>query len=484
MAPPLRRLLRLIGCAGVSPLRMAAFAVALLVLGAGVVRLVAVQPGANGAAASREHTPSRLAGRLQPFGRSGAGAGGRTQATTAPPRDAAATNGGGWLASLLPWMGSAPTQADGVAGGGAHAAAVAVLPTRASVRVATAPPTDAPAAVAEAHARLVSLRQELEEARRERDTELGQLAGVQVAQALFEDHEATIALTPQQMYRKMQRMLAKRTEEVLLAQAFLKQLRTAVSAKLSEESTWHPCPLRLIGSYQYGWVVSDAIVTASPPESVVFSFGVGKEISFDLDLIAAFVAEKREIVMHEFDPDPRTIEWAERQRLTKRLRLHEVGLGASSGSVDFWQLARRSGTMLSNEFSKTKEEDVRITVQAKTMAALKESVGADRLQLVKIDIDGYEYSVLDQLTPTNLNSSHLLLDMHAGTNDIIADVNRLSMQAIRQLTSQGWRVLNIDERAGRKFTFVHVCTPANTVNGIGDCMCCYPDVSYWCVLAA
>src|SRR5262249_24376665 len=54
------------------------------------------------------------------------------------------------------------------------------------------------------------------------------------------------------------------------------------------------------------------------PDTVVYSFGVGRDVSFERDLIARFG-----VTIHAFDPTPLSLEWARREPLPPGFVLHE-----------------------------------------------------------------------------------------------------------------------------------------------------------------
>ena len=64
--------------------------------------------------------------------------------------------------------------------------------------------------------------------------------------------------------------------------------------------------------------------------SVIYSFGVGEDISFDLRLIQHF-----NLHLHAFDPSPRSIEWVQKQKLREEFHFHPFGLADQDGSITF-----------------------------------------------------------------------------------------------------------------------------------------------------
>src|SRR5258708_325938 len=61
------------------------------------------------------------------------------------------------------------------------------------------------------------------------------------------------------------------------------------------------CQRSFLGNEHAQWCICPAGLS---PESVVYSFGVGQDISFDRELIGCFGVR-----VHAFDPTPRSIAW-------------------------------------------------------------------------------------------------------------------------------------------------------------------------------
>src|SRR5678815_2597151 len=88
------------------------------------------------------------------------------------------------------------------------------------------------------------------------------------------------------------------------------------------------CQTLTLGSDGSAWSICRNSLSA---QSVVYSVGLGEEISFDLELIHRFG-----VTVHAFDPTPRSIAWVEKQRLPKEFVLHKYGLAAVDGNATFY----------------------------------------------------------------------------------------------------------------------------------------------------
>ena len=64
-------------------------------------------------------------------------------------------------------------------------------------------------------------------------------------------------------------------------------------------------------------------------DSVVYSFGAGEDISFDIELIRRFG-----VSVHSFDPTPKSIAWLRTQTLPPQFVFHDYGLAHFDGTAD------------------------------------------------------------------------------------------------------------------------------------------------------
>lgn len=77
-----------------------------------------------------------------------------------------------------------------------------------------------------------------------------------------------------------------------------------------------------------GFGAWDVATKGISKDTVVYSFGVGEDISFDIELIYRF-----NLTIHAFDPTPRSINWVENQQLPAGFVLHEYGLLDFDGEI-------------------------------------------------------------------------------------------------------------------------------------------------------
>jgi FkbM family methyltransferase len=195
----------------------------------------------------------------------------------------------------------------------------------------------------------------------------------------------------------------------------------------------------VLGNRHARWFLATGGLSAAP---VVFSFGVGRDLSFECALIERFGA-----TVHAFDPTPLALEWARAQQLPDRLVLRELGLADHDGTARFIPSRRVGG----ENFSMVRATGIGDPIEApvRRFATLAALVGADP-ELVKLDIEGTEYAVLPDMLASGFRPRQLLIEFHHWWREVSP---RRTRDAIRLLNRHDYRVAHVSPK-GKEFTFV------------------------------
>jgi len=200
---------------------------------------------------------------------------------------------------------------------------------------------------------------------------------------------------------------------------------------------------RRFGSDYGGWVLAHEKLDA---DSVVYSFGVGEDVSFDVDLIDTFG-----LTVHAFDPTPKSIKWVKAQNLPDNFRLHEYGLAAFDGQVSFHppdNPEHVSHTILQKESTKAQA----FTVPVKRLRTIMEELGHGHIDVLKMDIEGAEYQVIDGICQSGIRPVQILIEFHHRFPMVGVEATK---KAIRQLRGIGYRLFSVSATSGREFSFIH-----------------------------
>ena len=184
------------------------------------------------------------------------------------------------------------------------------------------------------------------------------------------------------------------------------------------------------------WTVIPDLLSA---DSVVYSVGVGDNISWDLALIERFG-----LTVHAFDPTPRSIAWLERQSLPATFHFHPVGVADRDG-VQRFQTPRRG-----DNCNYLPSNSGPVECEVRRLATLARQLGHRRLDLLKLDIEGNEYSVVPDLLASRLPVRQLLIEVH---HNLPGHSFAWTCQLIRGLEEQGYQLFHISKR-GLEFAFL------------------------------
>ncbi len=203
-------------------------------------------------------------------------------------------------------------------------------------------------------------------------------------------------------------------------------------------------PVTMLGSGGGAWATW---LEGIGPDSVVYSFGAGTDISFDLDVHARTGAE-----VHIFDPTPRSIEWVRRQQLPEKVHFHDFGVGAVDGEITFYPPRRESSSHFSPvpRYRQGSEQGA-VVAEVLCLRSIMARLGHRRIDLLKIDIEGGEYDVLDNMLAERIPVSQLLVEFHHGYATI--PLSR-TVDALEALSDAGFSCFNISART-YEFSLLH-----------------------------
>jgi FkbM family methyltransferase len=168
--------------------------------------------------------------------------------------------------------------------------------------------------------------------------------------------------------------IRKRAQQARLARALTPRFKT---------------PVIRLGSEYGGWIIPQDLITS---ESVVYSAGVGEDVTFDLELIALTGCQ-----VWAFDPTPRSIDFA-RKVDDERFHFAPTGVWSRDETRRFY--APRDPSHVSHSTVSPHDERDFFDAECKSLSTIKRELGHDRIDLLKLDIEGAEYDVLGSLNET------------------------------------------------------------------------------------
>jgi FkbM family methyltransferase len=201
-------------------------------------------------------------------------------------------------------------------------------------------------------------------------------------------------------------------------------------------------PTIRLGSDYGGYIICSKDLTST---SIVYSFGLGEDISFDLSLI-----EQSSVHIHAFDPTPRSLAWLKTQQLPPQFHIHPVGLADYDGMAQF--RAPANPNHVSHTMVSPAHNENTISVPVRRLSTIMTELGHARIDLLKMDIEGAEYQVLEDISANKIKINQLLLEFHPQN---ITRGYRKTRDAIITLQSAGFMIFDISEN-GNEYSFIRV----------------------------
>lgn len=199
---------------------------------------------------------------------------------------------------------------------------------------------------------------------------------------------------------------------------------------------------QLLGTEYGSWPIQ---LDQLGPNSVVYSFGIGEDISFDIELIDLTGCH-----VQAFDPTPRSRAWVEKQRLPSNFHFQAIGIGDIDGSVEFF--APAVDTHVSFSSAPARRGAVPIQAQVNRLATIMAARADEQLDVLKMDIEGFEYSVITDIMRTSgIRPRQFLVEFHHG---MYGKSRQHTREAVRLLRHEGYRIFYVSE-SGREYGLVH-----------------------------
>ena len=198
---------------------------------------------------------------------------------------------------------------------------------------------------------------------------------------------------------------------------------------------------RRIGTYYGGWVIAPDALRHDQP--IVYSFGLGEDISFDLAMIREYGA-----IVHGFDPSPTQTDWANRSDLPKSFHFHNIGLADRDGTLSFG-----TPTAIGQDDYSVLRGDSQSAVKLSVarLETLMRDIGHTQIDIVKMDIEGAEFDALRDIIASIARPAQLLIEFH-----YLGDAVRLTatMDCVAALRRAGYLIFDVAP-LGREISLIH-----------------------------
>jgi FkbM family methyltransferase len=136
------------------------------------------------------------------------------------------------------------------------------------------------------------------------------------------------------------------------------------------------------------------------PDSIVYSFGVGTDTAWDEAMVDRFACK-----VYAYDPNPISQNFVQSRGLPPQFVFNPIGLATFDGTQKFYGREGKVSTSTVKKIGKMEELEVR------TLKTLMRENGHSHIDVLKLDIEGSEFSVIPQFASLPINQ--ILLEIHS-----------------------------------------------------------------------
>ena len=157
--------------------------------------------------------------------------------------------------------------------------------------------------------------------------------------------------------------------------------------------------VRLGSDYGGWWVPGQAIGTGGR----AYCAGVGNDVTFDIALIDRYDCE-----VWAFDPTPKVIDAVTQWDTPERWHFEPVGLWDREDVIRFYSPALPDhGSLSATNAQRTK---VFVEARVEALPAIMRRLGHDRIDILKMDVEGAEGRVLDSMLSAGIRPTVLCVE--------------------------------------------------------------------------
>ncbi|UCH10179.1 MAG: FkbM family methyltransferase [Fidelibacterota bacterium] len=212
---------------------------------------------------------------------------------------------------------------------------------------------------------------------------------------------------------------------------------------LSQARINYRSDLREIGTRYGGWVVPANLLDG---DSICYCVGCGEDISFDIGLIDQFACD-----VYGFDPTPRAIKYV-KEVAGKNAKYHflEIGLWDREDTLKFY--APKNPKQVSYSLLNLQKTKHYIEIQVRRLQRIMEELGHEKIDLLKMDIEGAEYKVIESIIEDKIDIKVLCVEYDECAHPLDGDYKQRIRTSVNSLLENGYSLVCSQSRGN--YTFV------------------------------
>ena len=170
-------------------------------------------------------------------------------------------------------------------------------------------------------------------------------------------------------------------------------------------------------------------------DSIIYSIGIGTDVSFDLHLINLFNCN-----VFAFDPTPKSVSWVQKNIKSNKFIFSDYGISSVKGSKTFY--LPKNSEFVSGSLFQIKSVDVNksINLNFETLSSVMKKNNHKKIDILKMDVEGSEYDIIDYLTKKNIIINQILVEFHP---HLTKNGKKKTARSINLLKEKGYKCFGI-----------------------------------------
>lgn len=178
--------------------------------------------------------------------------------------------------------------------------------------------------------------------------------------------------------------------------------------------------------------------------SIIYSFGIGEDISFDKGIIRETGAR-----VYGFDPTPKSIKWVDKNKIPG-FEFMDYGIGVKDGFSKLY-LPKNPEHVSGSVVETTNISKEYVRVELKSLRTIMKELGHEEIDVLKFDIEGLEYEVLSNILNDEIRIDQILVEFH---ERFLEDGKRRRKDLQKLLYLKGYKRFAVS-KSGQEVSFMH-----------------------------
>lgn len=179
--------------------------------------------------------------------------------------------------------------------------------------------------------------------------------------------------------------------------------------------------------------------------SVIYSFGIGEDISFDEAVINKFGC-----MVFGFDPTPKSIDWLKNNKnIPARFDYFAYGIDLTDGMVIFYPPEDPDHVSCS-VISKGRASERSFSVPMKSFRTITRELGHASIDVLKMDIEGGEYKVIPDILSAGIYIDQIVIEFH---HRFLDNGMKRTGELVKLLNDHGYKIFAVSD-SGEEVSFI------------------------------